>query len=408
MIDPSDRRRFLQLSAAAGAALAFAPLDAVSALAQQRGGTLRIGVPESFSSLDPYKKIGRLDYNAVINIFDTLVTYGPDYVPKPMLAQSWTRVDDLTWRFALSPGVTFHDGTPFDAEAAKFSIELMRTSNFAGQFKPIKEVAVTGPLAIEVRCATPFPTLPVQLTQQYASIVSPTAYRSAGDAFGRRPVGSGPFKVESLESSRELVLVRNPDYWRKDAAGHPLPYVDRVRWQVLPDDATALIALRNEEIDFLYAVPEALTTGLAGDPRTTLYETPTLGWQYVMFHVGHAPFDNVHLRRAVQLAIDRKAIVDTVSFGRGAPALGPIAPRSWAYDPAIETGGFYGIRADKDKARQELEAAGVPGGFEFTLQYPSMAPFDAIAQVVQAQLAEVGIKVLLDGKEIGADRKSVV
>lgn len=399
-----DRRQFLERLSLSAATLVGGSLTlSVPAASAEAGtATLRIGVPENFSSLDPYKKIGRLDYNAVINIFDTLVTYGPDFVPLPALAESWEQANDKTWRFKLRQGVTFHDGTPFDAQAAKYSIGKMKTSNFGSQFDPISDVVVIDPATIEVHCSTPFPTILVQFTQQYASIVSPKAYEAVGGTFGRMPVGTGPFKVATFDPSRELVLVKNPGYWRKDEAGKPMPYLERVVWTVLPDNETASLALQNKEIDVLYTVPIAFASALAGDAGVKVVETPTLGWNYIMFHCQSPPFDNPHLRRAVQLGIDRQAIIDTVTFGHGVAALGPIAPGSWAYDPSTKTSGLIGTTARIEEARKELAAGGMAGGFAFTLTYPTEAPFDAMAQAMQSQLAAVGIRVDLDGKDIGA------
>lgn len=397
-----DRRAFLKASAAAAALSGGLQLAGNLPASAQAGGTMRIGVPENFSSLDPFKRIGRLDYNAVINIFDTLVTYGKDYVPKPMLAESWTQVDDKIWRFALRQGVVFHDGTAFDAEAAKYSLDKTRAGQFGSQFKPIREVVVVDPRTIEVRCETPFPTILVQLTQQYASVVSPKAYDASGDAFGRQPVGTGPFRVESFEPNRQLGLARNDRYWRRDDKGAAVPYLSRVVWRVLPDAETASLALQAGEIDFLYSLPLAFAPVLARNADVTISEAPTLGWEYVMFNCQTAPFNNVHARRAVQLAIDRQAIVETVSFGRARPALGPITPGSWAYDKSVETAGFYGAKANKEAAKRELAAVGLANGFSFPLVHPTSTTFNAIAQAMQAQLAEVGIKVDLQSKEIGA------
>jgi ABC-type transport system substrate-binding protein len=390
---------------AGGLALAAAGLPLVAgspARAQAAGATLRIGVQENFASLDPYKRIGRLDYNGVINIFDTLVTYGKDYVPKPMLAESWTLVNPTTWRFALRKDVMFHDDTAFDAAAAKYSIDKARAGQFGSQFRAISEVAVVDASTIEVRCSAPFPTILVQLAQQYASMVSPKAYEAAGDNFGRQPVGSGPFKLQSFEPNRQLVLSRNEKYWRKDAQGRAMPYLAGLTWRVMPDGETASLALQNNEIDFLDAVPLAFAGVLARNANLVVDEAPTVGWEYIMFNCSTAPFDNRHLRRALQLAVDRQAIVETVSFGRARPAFGPITPGSWAYDKSVETGGFYGARAAKDAARRELAAAGVPNGFEFTLVHPTSSTFNAMAQALQAQLGEIGVKVNLQGKQIGA------
>lgn len=398
-----DRRLFLK-SATAGVAVAGSGWLAAlrhPAHAATRGGTLVIGVPESFSSLDPFRRIGRLDYNAVINLLDTLVTYGPDAIPAPGLAESWERPDELTWRFRLREGVSFSDGTPFDAEAVVFCFGKIREGNFGGQFARITSVVATASHALEVRTSERFPTLLVELAQQYASMVSPAAVAAAGDGFGRMPVGSGPFRIESFDPGRELVMVRNEGWWRRDAEGVAMPYLDRVVWRVLPDAETAALSLSTGEIDFLYALPAPMAPMMAASPDITVSAAPTFGWEYLFFHCGQPPFDNVHARRAVQFAIDRQAIVDAVSFGTGTPASGPITPASWAFNRANPGGGLIAPRANPAAAKAELAAAGLADGFEMTMIHPTFPHLTAMAQAVQAQLAEVGIRVTLDGKEIG-------
>ena len=110
-----------------------------------RGGTLTIGMPESFKGFSPYKEIGRQGYNVAVNIVDTLTTYGADYVPKPMLAESWEQPDAKTWRFHLRQNVTFHDGTKFDAEAAKFSLERIKEGSQGKNLARVAEVKVIDP-----------------------------------------------------------------------------------------------------------------------------------------------------------------------------------------------------------------------------------------------------------------------
>jgi peptide/nickel transport system substrate-binding protein len=398
-----DRRLFLK-TATGGAIVAgtgwLAGLRS-PATAASRGGTVVIGVPESFSSLDPFRRIGRLDYNAVINILDTLVHVGADAVPAPGLAEGWERVDDLTWRFRLRKGVSFTDGTPVNAEAVIYSFERIREGNFASQFARIDAVVALGEHEIEIRTSALFPILPVELAQQYASMVSPAAYAAAGEGFGRMPVGSGPFRIESFEPSRELVMVRNEGWWGRDGEGNPLPYLDRVIWRVLPDNETAALALSTGDIDFLYSLPPAMAPLMMADPNVTVSSSPTFGWEYLFFDCTRPPFDNVHARRAVQFAIDRLAIVEAVSFGTATPATGPITPSSWAYNRANPGSGLIGPRADLDRARAELAAGGLADGFEITIIHPTFPAFSAMAQAIQAQLGEIGIRVTLDGKEIG-------
>jgi peptide/nickel transport system substrate-binding protein len=358
---------------------------------------------ESFKGFNPYQEIGRQGYNVAVNVFDTLTTYGADYVPAPMLATKWERINDTTWRFDLRDNVLFHDGTPFDAAAAKFSIDQIKKSNQGKSLKLVTEVKVIDPHTIDFVLSGPFPSLPAVLTQQYASIVSPTAYSKLGaNEFAKHPVGSGPFKFEGQDSSGTVTLTRNDRYWLKDTRGNPYPYLDKVVFRVVPDRQTAALSLQSGDVDLDYEVPVAFVKMLKADPSITISETPSLGFNFVFLHAGHPPFDNMHKRRAVQFAIDRKSIVDGVLLGDGVAALGPIAPRSWAYDASIATTGTYGETANQAKAKAELAAAGTPQGFEFTMVYPSEDPFTGIAQAMKAQLAAVGINVRLDGKDFGA------
>jgi peptide/nickel transport system substrate-binding protein len=368
-----------------------------------RGGTLVVGMSEPFKGFNPYQEIGRQGYNVVVNIFDTLTTYGSDYVPAPMLATKWERIDDKTWRFHLRDDVVFHDGTPFDAAAAKFSIDQIKKSNQGKNLKLVTEVRIVDPHTIDFVLSGPFPSLPAVLTQQFASIVSPTAYAKLGpNEFAKYPVGSGPFKFDNQDPSGTVTLTRNDRYWLKDSRGNPYPYLDKVVFRVVPDRQTAALSLQSGEVDLDYEVPVAFVKMLKSDPSITVSETPSLGFNFVFLHAGRPPFDNVHKRRAVQFAIDRKSIVEGVLLGDGIAALGPIAPRSWAYDPSITTSGTYGATADLAKAKAELAAAGTPQGFQFTMLYPSEDPFTGIAQAIKAQLAAVGIDATLVGKDFGA------
>jgi peptide/nickel transport system substrate-binding protein len=379
------------------------PITPATAEDPVRGGTLTAAMPEAFKGFNPYQSIGRQGYNVAINVFETLTTYGADFIPKPMLATSWEQPDANTWRFHLRNDVSFHDGTPFDAEAVKFSVEQIKQSPQSKSLGAVSEVKVIDPLTVDFVLSGPFPTLPAVLTQTYESIVSPTAYKKAGaDEFAKHPVGTGPFKFESQDSSGSVTLTRNDKYWLKDAKGSAYPYLDKVVYQIVPDRQTAALSVQSGDVDFDYEVPVAFVGSLKADPNLTVSETPSLGLNYVLLHNGRAPFDNRNKRRAAQFAIDRKSIVEGVLLGDGVAALGHIAPGSWAYDASIESQGTFGLTANPEKAKAELAEAGSPDGFEFTMVYPAEDPFTGIAQAMKAQLATVGINVKLEGKDWGA------
>lgn len=366
------------------------------------GGTLRVGVPESFKGFDPFALIGRRDYQALQSICDTLFTYGPNYAPQGMLVESWSSTGK-TWRLRLRRGVKFHDGTPVNANAVKFSLLQVKRGPFGSQISAITNIQVVNAFTLKLTLNKPFPPLPAVLTQQQTSIVSPKAYRTLGSkGFNQKPVCSGPFKFVRWDPATQLVVERNPNYWRKNPNGQSYPYLDRVVYRILPDPQAAAAALQAGDVDMIVNVPSPLVPVLAKGKNTRIARQTGLGWIYIFLATQNPPLSNVHLRRAIQLAIDRKAIVDSVVFGQGTPALGPINTTSWAYDPKITRNGFYGVTANLTKARQELQAGGVPNGFKFTLEYPAEDPFTGAAQVVKAQLAKVGIDVQLEGKDFGA------
>ena len=214
------------------------------------------------------------------------------------------------------------------------------------------------------------------------------------------PSAAVQFMVTSWNGTGDLTLKRNSGYWRKDAAGRQLPYLDGIVFKTLPDPQSEVSALQAGDVDMIYSVPAPLVSGLEKAP-TRIAQTAGLGWVYFFLNTQSGPLTNVHLRRAIELAVDRKAIVTAAASGLGTPALGPINTTSWAYDPGIQKNGFYQTTANLAKARQELAAGGQPKGFKFTLEYPTEDPFNAAAQVVKAELAAVGIDVSLVGKDFG-------
>jgi peptide/nickel transport system substrate-binding protein len=367
------------------------------------GGTLRVASKESFNKFNPYVQVSLVDYYVTRNVFDNLVTYDSNFDIQPMLAESWETPDDNTWVFNLRDDVTFHDGTKFDAEAAKFSLDHFLDGAYGEIASRVEEVNVIDSTTLEIKTSEPFPALLYTLAWDWTAIVSPTAWEELGETeFGQAPVGSGPFMFDSWDAGNKLTLKANPDYWRTDENGQAYPYVDEVVFSIRPDRAGAVAALMSGDVDLIAEISPSLAPQLEAADMTNVSMAPTFGWQYFFLNTQEPPFDDVHKRRAVQLALNRQAIVEGVARGFATPLLGPYPPQSLAYDPSIEEEGFYSATPDLERAREELEAAGVPDGFEFTLTYAQDLPWSNIAPVVQAQLAEVGITVNLDGREIGA------
>src|SRR5205823_6173133 len=212
--------------------------------------------------------------------------------------------------------------------------------------------------------------------------------------------GTGPFQFVEWVKDDHLLLKRNDNYWNKQGG----PYLDQIRYRPIPDDTVKLQSLQAGEIDVMdYLAPRNVAMA-KGDSSLVVVDVPSLAAFWYMLNTTRPPFDNKALRQAVMYGIDNEAIVKGVFLGIGVPANGPISPSSWAYDDTIKP-----IKRDLDKARALLTQAGKPDGFAFSFEIIN-TPFGVQeAEVVKAQLAEVGITanvVPVDGARPLADGNS--
>lgn len=323
-----------------------------------------------------------------------------DEIPKivPGLAESWEPNEDLTsWTFTLRPDVTFHDGTPWNADAAIFNLERYvdtGSPNFYQELNAQGGISVAGIESFEkvddmtIRIATkgPWSYLPVDLATVYFG--SPTAIRAEGNqGFAERPVGTGPFVFESLQRGQRLVMVRNESYW--DGA----PAVERVILRPIPDPTARTAALRSGEVNWIEVPPPDDVPGFASGGFQVLTNSYDHIWPWVL-DTSEAPFDSPTVREALNWAIDRDSLVENILQGTAEPSLG-FAPRAnAAYRPENDVYGY-----DPERARRLLAEAGYPDGFTMTLSYPTSGSGNMVPTpmntALQADLAAVGVTVEL-------------
>jgi peptide/nickel transport system substrate-binding protein len=401
---PVSRRDVVLRSVLLAAAGALAGLAGRSAAAQERrgGGTLRIGLRQIDSPIFAVDVAGVAGLGAV-HVFETLLTPGPDNAPRPYLAERWDQVSPTLYRFALRRDVQLHDGTRFDATVAKHSVDRNLRGVIAGELDRIREVRVIDPGTIEIECTRPFPLLPVRLAEPTrVPILSPNdrGTRTAlGLVLDTPTIGTGPFRVERQagRSARDrFTLVRNEAYWRRDEAGGRLPRPERVVWRSFTTRESWQQAWDDGELDlFSDPYPGQDLYNVPRHPNLVLTPLPQPEFLISMwFDCSRPPFDNPHCRRAVQLAIDRQAIVSGPLAGRARPWSGPIPPTSWAYDAAASAQRSLSGSAARDAARSALAEAGLPDGFAFVLA--DFVPHSGtLPEVLLRQLAEVGIKATL-------------
>lgn len=317
---------------------------------------------------------------------------------EPDLAESWEANDDLTtWTFKLRPGVTFHDGTPWNADAAIFNLERYvdtGTDHYYPDLNAQGGLSVSGiksftkidDSTIEINAKGPWSYLPVDLATVY--FASPTAVKKLGnEGFGEAPVGTGPFKFESVVRGQQLTMDANPDYWNGK------PRVDRVILRPIPDATARVAALRSGEVNWIEVPPPDDVSSLASENYQVLTNSYDHVWPWV-YNTTKAPFNDPEVRTALNWAIDRDSLVKNILKDTAEPALGYAPKANTGYRTENEAYGY-----DPDKAKQMLADAGYPDGFTMTLSYPTSGSGNMIPgpmnTALQADLAKVGVKVEL-------------
>src|SRR5690625_2255523 len=330
---------------------------------------------------------------------------------KPGLAHDWDVSDDgLSYTFYLEEDVKFHDGTDFNAEAVKLNFDrfadpeheyafadddyvyFMYATMFGGHQgddgRVVDEVNVIDDYEVEFVLNKPLGFFLQNMGMTYFAITSPAALEEYGAEINENPVGTGPFKFVSWTKNDSIVLEKNEDYWKEG-----LPKLDKVIFEVIPDNAARLIALRSGDIDIMDGLNPDDAAGVESDDDLILYSRAENNFGYVGFNVQKEPLDNELLRQAISHAIDREAIVEALYAGYGTPAVNPLPPSYLGYNDEVE-----GYQYDVEKAKELLAEAGYADGLEIDLwtmpvARPYMPDPETVAEIVQNNLAEIGVEV---------------
>ncbi|HKI58484.1 MAG TPA: ABC transporter substrate-binding protein [Trueperaceae bacterium] len=397
-------------------AIVLVALGAASAWAQKVGGTVTIAVTEEPDTLDPQKTATAVTGTILRYIGDTLVTKDLNGNYTAGLAESWSASSDgLTWTFKLKPGIKFQDGTPVDAAAVKASFERALSpdtkSPIAGSlFAAISDIKVEGPLTLAITLSKPFSVFLDNFTDPRAAIVDVAAAKAEGNQFGRKPILTGPWMVSEWRSGDRIILKRNPNYdWGPSYAHKGAPYIDSLVFRIMPESATQVASFEAGEVQVLNTVPPANVQQLQGDTGVTLDKFLRKGVGLFMeFNTTKAPFDDIHVREALNYAVNKQAVVQVALKGLGVPAYGILPPSIWGYWDGIQQ---YAPHYDPEKAKSILEQDGWTmqnGKFmkngqalSFTLYTAPIDTWTASAQVVQSMLKDVGVTMNIQTYEFG-------
>ncbi len=360
-------------------------------------------------------ELGATSYNPVTSsnlnsaaslIYDRLVEQDADQSYHPHLATSWDEAPDgMSWVFHLKEGVTFHDGTPFNAQTVADWIPDFAETENAFLVAAVESVEVVDDLTVKLIMSRPEPNLLYNLSSTFMGIPGQAAYDEMGDDFGvSGAVGTGPFKLENFAIGLETVLVRNDDYaWGSDLSENQgAANIGQITFREVPDQSTAFLELKTGGIDLLLGVPTDFLEILKAESNITVIQMPGTGINYMPINVTSAPFDDIKVREATGLAINQEAIVASIYNGVGAPAhnfLISSLPEAQV-DPALN------VSFDLDKANALLDEAGwvksdgpvrMKDGQPLSVKLFTQngTEFTSVTQVVQAQLADIGMEAVI-------------
>lgn len=388
--------------------LLAALLVAVPASAQTPRDVVVIGMEAEPPGLDPGQALGLHTLRVTHQLFETLVTTPDDSTEVvPGLAESWqVSPDGLAWTFKLRRNVRFHDGTPLDAAAVKFTFDRVidpahphaksgKWSFVVGYLSSVKSLEVVDPLTVRLHLKYPTSSLLALLALPNCAIVSPTAFTKAPADFNAQPVGSGRYRFESWERGSRLVLKRNDDY--RGTKGKP----QRLVYRGIPEANARVTELLTGGVDLILPIPPDFVARLEGNRQVAVHKKTGLTIWYAGFNVQKKPFSDKRVRQALNHAVDKDAIVRDILKGTGVAAVGPLLPGTWGFEPTVRKYAY-----DPATAKKLLADAGYPNGFEVEFWVPEsgsgmQAPVE-MATVIQANLAAVGVKASLKTFEWGS------
>lgn len=392
----------LALSTALAAILTMPLLAPANAQEPQHGGNMILTYKDDVATLDPAIGYDWQNWSMIKSVFDGLMDYEPGTTDlRPGLAETYeVSQDGLTYTFKLRPDVTFHNGRPLVAQDVVYSIQRVvnpvTQSPGQGFFAMIDGfddastgkgeltgIAAPDDATVVINLSRPDATFLHIMALNFSYVVPKEEVEAAGDDFGKKPVGTGAFRLTEWTLGQRLVFERNADYWISG-----VPYLDSFTVEVGQEPVVALLRTQKGEVDIPGdGIPPAKFVEVMSDPEQAqqVVEGGQLHTGYVTMNVTQPPFDKVEVRRAVNMAINKDRIIQVIN-GRAVPASQPLPPSMPGY-----TQDFAGYPFDQEGAKKLLADAGYADGFQTELFVMNTDPNPRIAQAIQQDLKAIGI-----------------
>jgi peptide/nickel transport system substrate-binding protein len=363
----------------------------------RRGGTLIAAFSADPAGFDPVRGPSGMSHVVIEQIYSTLMALDPDAKPYPELAESYEMSPDgLTYTFILRKGVTFHNGDELTAEDVKFTFDRLRAKDsgysYGSQVETIDSIDIVSSHTVRFRLTKLTGPFLVYMAFPGSSIV-PKRLVETGHDLNAQPVGSGPFRFVSYQPRTAIRFERNPSYFQEDK-----PYFDAMEYRIISDVTALTNAVMSGQTNFSNEIPPKDWSKIKSNPNLAALTLEGSRYYWLLPNNTRPLLDNPKIRQAIGVAINRKAIVQGAFFGQAAPILGGVIPEwNWGYADIR----FFKPEGDPELAKKLLAEAGLPNGFETSMTIASsFPPMMAMAPIIQANLAAVGINAKIGTMEI--------
>jgi len=396
-------KKVLMVSLVVCLSVVLGALTAATAAQIKQGGAMTVTYKDDISTLDPAIGYDWQNWSMIKALFNGLMDYkAGTYTLEPDLAESFTiSPDGKIYTFKLRKDVKFHNGRKLTAEDMKYSIERAvnpKTQSpgqgffwtikgfdemVAGKTTELSGMTVVDPYTLRIELSQPDATFLHVMAINFAFAVPKEEVEKYGQDFGKHPVGTGAFSMKEWKLGQHVVYERNPDYYKPD-----LPRLDKIVFEVGQEPTVALLRLQRGEVDILGdGIPPARFLQVKNDPKNAdlIIEGGQLHTGYVSMNVRMKPFDNVKVRQAVNMAINKQRICKIIN-NRAVTANQPLPPAMPGYDK-----NYKGYPFDPAKAKALMAEAGYANGVTTELYANNTDPNPRIAQAIQQDLAEIGI-----------------
>lgn len=326
-------------------------------------------------------------------IYSRLVEADENMQIHPGLAESWKQLDDKTMQFKLRKGIKFHNGDDFTAEDVKFSFErMMNSPRIAFVLPPIERIDIVDDYTVNIVTKTPFGPLLAHLSHPALGMVSKKLLTENPEALKEKPIGTGSYKFKEWIYGDKLVLEKNEDFYDKNERG--LKYII---FKNVVEASNRAIGLETGEIDIATPISSVDEENIKNNPKLQLLTKPSISYTYIGMNMTKAPLNDIRVRKAINYAIDKQAIIDVILSGNGKIATSPIAPGVFGFTDKTKN-----YEYNVEKAKELMKEAGYENGFTTSILVFSGEVNTQTAEIVQAYLKEIGIDLKIEIVEVSA------